>query len=448
MTPRHWKPLVELSSENFDPPHPDLVAETMKHYGITDPEARALLKDYHDSCRYFLNDLYQVQVDAYGPDKSCLHLNIRRLDGGMFKDWRHFQQIKNEIAGPEREAIELYPAESRKVDTTNKWHLWVLPEGVRMDVGWTERDVSYDEHRHVPAFASDPLRGTTMTDMFPHQTTGAKRIAERTPTYLALDMGIGKTRTFIEAVKLRRAKRVLVICPASAMLVWKREITLWHPAASVVVVRNPAHLAQEPLNGATGYYIVSHGLMSQTNGHVAEALTRCAPFDDDGHRRGPRLQRRRHQPGQGAAPRRAEAGRHHAAQRHPDAEPRRRPLHAAVRLLAAGPQGHGADDPARVRGAVLQGDPQDLRRLPHDPGHRGLEEPRRPQDADRALHDAGPQGGRFQGPPRHPLGHASRCRWTARSWPPPTSPSWTIWSIRGCGGPAASISDMARRCRG
>ena len=117
-----------------------------------------------------------------------------------------------------------------------------------------------------------------MPDLFPHQTTGAKRIAERTPTYLGLDMGIGKTRTFIEAVRRRRAKRVLVICPASAILVWKREVKLWDAAASVAVVRNPAHLAQEPLNGATGYYVVSHGLMSQSGGDVAEALTRCAPF--------------------------------------------------------------------------------------------------------------------------------------------------------------------------
>jgi len=67
--------------------------------------------------------------------------------------------------------------------------------------------------------------------LFPHQHTGAMRLAERVPTYLGFDMGIGKTRTFIEAVLLRHAKRVLVICPASAVLVWKREIGLWHPFA-------------------------------------------------------------------------------------------------------------------------------------------------------------------------------------------------------------------------
>jgi len=92
-----------------------------------------------------------------GPDGSMLHINIRRRDGGMFKDWRHFQQIKNEVAGPEREAFEMYPAESRLVDTSNKWHLWVLPEGVQMQVGWDKRDVQYETNNDVPGLRQRAL---------------------------------------------------------------------------------------------------------------------------------------------------------------------------------------------------------------------------------------------------------------------------------------------------
>src|SRR6188768_2177980 len=98
-----------------------------------------------------------------------------------------------------------------------------------------------------------------MNELFPHQIEGTARLAAGTPTYLAFDMGIGKTRTFIEAVKMREtADRILVICPASAVLVWKREIGLWDPHADFVIVRNAGDLTR----GAT-YYIVSHGLMSQ-----------------------------------------------------------------------------------------------------------------------------------------------------------------------------------------
>jgi len=110
--------------------------------------------------------------------------------------------------------------------------------------------------------------------MFPHQHSGAMRIAERIPTYLGFDMGIGKTRTFIEAVRLRQAKRVLVTCPSSAVLVWKREIAIWHPGAVVVIVRSPEHMRRPGT-----YYIVSHGLLSQREGRVVGALLATPPFD-------------------------------------------------------------------------------------------------------------------------------------------------------------------------
>jgi SWI/SNF-related matrix-associated actin-dependent regulator 1 of chromatin subfamily A len=110
--------------------------------------------------------------------------------------------------------------------------------------------------------------------LFPHQRTGRDRLAARQPTYLGFDMGIGKTRTFIEAVKLRKSHVVLVICPASAVLVWKREIALWHPGATHVIVKRPGDL-QRP----AAYYIVSHGLMSQKNGPVAEALANGPAFE-------------------------------------------------------------------------------------------------------------------------------------------------------------------------
>lgn len=155
--PRHWTPLVEVPPEDFHPPAPELVAITMEHYSLDEEKARAFLQDDHSRSRYYVNDLYQVQAAPTGRDGAMLHLNIRRRDGGMFKDWRHFQQIKNEIAGEECEAVEIYPAESRKVDTSNKWHLWVLPFGARIDLGWGERDVSYDQVRDVPGLRQRPL---------------------------------------------------------------------------------------------------------------------------------------------------------------------------------------------------------------------------------------------------------------------------------------------------
>ena len=73
---------------------------------------------------YWINDLYQVERREHALG-STVHLCIRRRDGKpIFRDWRHFQAIKNQLIGEECEAVELYPAESRLVDSSNKYHLW------------------------------------------------------------------------------------------------------------------------------------------------------------------------------------------------------------------------------------------------------------------------------------------------------------------------------------
>lgn len=74
----------------------------------------------------FINDKYQVAVDYL--DDSLTHLSIKRIDREPIHDWRDLQQIKNEICGAEFEGVELYPRESRKVDTANQYHLWVITQ--------------------------------------------------------------------------------------------------------------------------------------------------------------------------------------------------------------------------------------------------------------------------------------------------------------------------------
>lgn len=87
----------------------------------------------------FLNNIYRVQVRREPP---IVHLTITRLDGQPCKNWRHFQQIKNEIVGPEFEAVELFPAESRLVDMDNEYHLWVNGDAAfRFPFGYERRHV-------------------------------------------------------------------------------------------------------------------------------------------------------------------------------------------------------------------------------------------------------------------------------------------------------------------
>ena len=93
----------------------------------------------------YINDTYQVLYrtvkDTPEGWPDIVHLSIKRHDRKHVHDWRDFQRIKNEVCGPELEAVELYPAESRLMDTSNQYHLWVFPEGYRLPFGYCGRVV-------------------------------------------------------------------------------------------------------------------------------------------------------------------------------------------------------------------------------------------------------------------------------------------------------------------
>lgn len=94
--------------------------------------------------RILLNSRYQVQVhevpeSALGP---LVWLNLKRHDLAPLRDWRDLQRLKNEILGPDVEAVELFPAEGRLVDMANQYHLWALARGERFPFGFQARCVT------------------------------------------------------------------------------------------------------------------------------------------------------------------------------------------------------------------------------------------------------------------------------------------------------------------
>lgn len=87
---------------------------------------------------------HQYQAIARTDESGMTWLSIKRHDRHPIRNWRHLQQIKNECCGMEREAIELFPAESRLVDGANETHLWVFPENTKLPLGFPEGLVSTD----------------------------------------------------------------------------------------------------------------------------------------------------------------------------------------------------------------------------------------------------------------------------------------------------------------
>ena len=86
--------------------------------------------------RACLNNVYSVQffvrTSAWGPID---HLIIRRHDEQLHIPWSEMQRLKDELCGPERVAVEVFPPVSQLVDDANLRHLWVLPEGFALPFG-------------------------------------------------------------------------------------------------------------------------------------------------------------------------------------------------------------------------------------------------------------------------------------------------------------------------
>jgi hypothetical protein len=126
--------LAHFEPSAYDP-------KTYLNLGCTQEEAEAQAK-YFSSITAWRNDEYQVFVRDVG---DYLWLSIKRNDKKPIGDWRIKQQIKNMIAGEESEAVELYPAESRLVDTSNQYHLYVLKDKKKFPFGFRDRLVGSPE---------------------------------------------------------------------------------------------------------------------------------------------------------------------------------------------------------------------------------------------------------------------------------------------------------------
>lgn len=135
------------------------------------------------------NDFYQITARIY-PD-GFTHLSCKREDRLPIHDWRQLQQIKNEICGPEREAVEIYPAESRIVDTANEYHLWVFPEGY--EIPFAFRDQLLMTPEEIVKFN----RATSMVDRHGDRVPGKAR---QRPWQPGLTTGLGEIEDLVQAV--------------------------------------------------------------------------------------------------------------------------------------------------------------------------------------------------------------------------------------------------------
>lgn len=143
-----WQPLVRDPDWYRDQRLADTTEMVRaQHPDVTDAQVAALMP-----AETWGNDRYTVNVHYLDGDRDgFVEVGVHNHKRTPHVPWRHLQQIKNEVLGPDREAVQLFPAEDRLVDTANEYWIYVYPVGkapmrnrrtkVGMDYG---RNVAYD----------------------------------------------------------------------------------------------------------------------------------------------------------------------------------------------------------------------------------------------------------------------------------------------------------------
>ena len=62
-------------------------------------------------------------------------INSLSNDGSRDIPWNVKQEIKNELWGKDRIAIEVFPQEKNLIDVQDIYHLWIMPKGFKMPFG-------------------------------------------------------------------------------------------------------------------------------------------------------------------------------------------------------------------------------------------------------------------------------------------------------------------------
>jgi len=116
----------------------------------------------------------------------------------------------------------------------------VMPESTgESDAEATENEVylaSVPEIQRIPWGKGELSKVMDGYQLYDYQRVGVTHLVQRSSALLADDMGLGKTRQSIVAAHIQaKDKPIMIICLASLVINWKREILLVQPDAKVSV---------------------------------------------------------------------------------------------------------------------------------------------------------------------------------------------------------------------
>jgi hypothetical protein len=150
----------ERLSQYIAEAHPLAAMEVSEVFQSLTRNEKWIKQDPSDPDEYWHSSIYDVALRRHRKDPvfnskgGMIQLGISAVDGTAKHDFRDMQEIKNQLAGPECEAFELYPAESRLLDPSNYYSLWCFPSIRRLNIGQNEHRRVWDQNE-----AMAPQRG-------------------------------------------------------------------------------------------------------------------------------------------------------------------------------------------------------------------------------------------------------------------------------------------------
>lgn len=123
--PRSWQKVI-------NPEPASLPWEKLRYEGKED-SGSGLQYEVWENDRYYCS-VRRFKKGWFLKNRPYIVIGISNADKSARHDWRDFQAIKNDICGRDWEAVELYPAESRHKDPSNRFYLWCCEKGL-LDFG-------------------------------------------------------------------------------------------------------------------------------------------------------------------------------------------------------------------------------------------------------------------------------------------------------------------------
>lgn len=111
------------------------------------------------------------------------------------------------------------------------------------------------------------IDGLLRTPLYPYQREGVRFAAKAGRAILADEMGLGKTIQAIATAELLRREhfvgQVLILCPATLLYQWRREIERFTQDSTVAIVEGTAQQRAAILEGDAAYKIASYSSIAQ-----------------------------------------------------------------------------------------------------------------------------------------------------------------------------------------